>query len=278
MTNAVFTDIFDGNLTDNNTTTGTNLDDVILGDNGNDFLTGLAGNDLLFGNNGNDRIDGGLGNDEINGGLGNDTIDGGFGLDTLDGGAGIDTLDVTFFSGAYVLNLTTGVTNFVGETGINFENVNTGSGNDSITGSAADNVINTGSGNDTINGGNGNDILIGGAGTDRITDGGGDDIYKYFSTSESQVGVARDILTDFTPGFDKIDLSAIDSELSLLGNQAFKFIGTAAFTGGAGEVRYFASGSNLFVQAEINGDGNILADLEIQVNGLSTIAATNFIL
>ncbi|MEH2025847.1 calcium-binding protein [Nostoc sp.] len=278
MTNAVFTDIFDGNLTDNNTTTGTNLDDVILGDNGNDFLRGLAGNDLLFGNNGNDRIDGGDGSDEINGGLGNDTIDGGFGLDILNGGAGVDTLDVTFFSGAYVLNLTTGVTNFVGETAINFENVNTGAGNDSITGSVANNVINTGSGNDTINGGDGDDILIGGAGTDRITDGGGDDIYKYFSTSESQVGVARDILTDFTSGFDKIDLSAIDAELSVFGNQAFNFIGTAAFTGTAGEVRYFTSGSNLFVQAEINNDGNTLADLEIQLNGLSTIAATDFIL
>ncbi|MEH2280480.1 MAG: M10 family metallopeptidase C-terminal domain-containing protein [Nostoc sp.] len=278
MTNAVFTDIFDGNLTDNNTTTGTNLDDVILGDNGNDFLRGLAGNDLLFGNNGNDRIDGGDGSDEINGGLGNDTIDGGFGLDTLNGGAGVDTLDVTFFSGAYVLNLTTGVTNFVGETAINFENVNTGAGNDSITGSVANNVINTGSGNDTINGGDGDDILIGGAGTDRITDGGGDDIYKYFSTSESQVGVSRDILTDFTSGFDKIDLSAIDAELSVFGNQAFNFIGTAAFTGTAGEVRYFTSGSNLFVQAEINNDGNTIADLEIQLNGLSTIAATDFIL
>ncbi|MEH1913010.1 M10 family metallopeptidase C-terminal domain-containing protein [Nostoc sp.] len=53
--------------------------------------------------------------------------------------------------------------------------------------------------------------------------------------------MARDILTDFTSGFDKIDLSAIDSELSILGNQAFKFISTA------GEVRYFTSGSNLFV-------------------------------
>ncbi|MDZ7951411.1 calcium-binding protein [Nostoc sp. DedQUE09] len=193
MANPVFTDIFDSNLNDNNTTTGTNLDDVILGDNGNDILTGLAGNDLLFGNNGNDTINGGLGND-------------------------------------------------------------------------------------IINGGNGNDILIGGAGTDTITDGDGDDIYKYFSTSESQVGVTRDILTDFTSGFDKIDLSAIDAELLTAGDQAFKFIGTAAFTGTAGEVRYFTSGSNLFVQAEINNDGNITADLEIQLNGVATIAATSFIL
>jgi hypothetical protein len=38
MPNPVFTDIFDGNLADNNTTSGTALSDVILGDDGNDIL------------------------------------------------------------------------------------------------------------------------------------------------------------------------------------------------------------------------------------------------
>jgi Ca2+-binding RTX toxin-like protein len=60
MPNPVFTDIFDGNLADNNTTLGTALSDVILGDDGNDILIGSIGNDLLFGNNGNDFLDGGF--------------------------------------------------------------------------------------------------------------------------------------------------------------------------------------------------------------------------
>ncbi len=196
----------------------------------------------------------------------------------MDGGTGIDTLDVTFFSGAYVLNMTTGVTNFAGETAVNFENVNTGAGNDKITGNSSNNVINTDAGNDTIDGGNGNDTLIGGSGTDRMTDGGGDDIYRFLSVSDSQVGAARDILTDFNPGFDKIDLSRIDANTTIAGDQAFTFVGTGAI-GIGGQVNYFISGSSLIVQAEIEGDGNFTVDMQIQLNGgLSAIAATDFIL
>ena len=199
-------------------------------------------------------------------------------MDAMDGGTGIDTLDVTFFSGAYVLNMTTGVTNFAGETAVNFENVNTGAGNDKITGNSSNNVINTDAGNDTIDGGNGNDTLIGGSGTDTMTDGGGNDIYRFLTISDSQVGAARDILTDFTRGVDKIDLSAIDANTTIAGDQAFTFVGTGGI-GSGGQFNYFISGSSLIVQAEIEGDGNLTVDMQIQLNGgLSAIAATDFIL
>ncbi|MBY5281039.1 M10 family metallopeptidase C-terminal domain-containing protein, partial [Anabaena sp. PCC 7938] len=166
-------------------------------------------------------------------------------------------------------------------------NVNTGAGNDSIIGTVGNNVINTGAGNDTINGGDGNDTinggagndtLIGGLGTDTITDGTGNDIYKYFATAESQVGVTRDIFTDFTSGVDKIDFSSIDADILLAGNQAFTFIGSAAFNGSGPQVRFSTSGGNLFLQAEINGDGNFTADMEIQLTGLTTILASDIIL
>ncbi|MBD2731837.1 calcium-binding protein [Nostoc sp. FACHB-892] len=93
MPNPVFTDIFDGNLVDNNTTSGTALSDVILGDDGNDILIGSIGNDLLFGNNGNDFLDGGNGDDSLNGGSNDDTLIGGNGNDSLIGGSGIDVAD-----------------------------------------------------------------------------------------------------------------------------------------------------------------------------------------
>jgi Ca2+-binding RTX toxin-like protein len=93
MSNPVFNDIFDGNLADNNTTSGTALSDVILGDNGNDTLIGSIGNDLLFGNSGDDFLDAGNGNDTLNGGSGNDIFIGGSGNDSLIGGSGIDVAD-----------------------------------------------------------------------------------------------------------------------------------------------------------------------------------------
>jgi Ca2+-binding RTX toxin-like protein len=71
--NPVFTDIFDGNLSDNNTTNGTTGDDNIVLDDGNDTSDGLDGDDLIYGNGGNDTLSGGAGNDALDGGTGTDT-------------------------------------------------------------------------------------------------------------------------------------------------------------------------------------------------------------
>ncbi|TRU85233.1 MAG: hypothetical protein EWV76_14680 [Microcystis novacekii Mn_MB_F_20050700_S1] len=46
--------------------------------------------------------------------------------------------------------MATGLTNFGGESYINFENANMGAGNDSVTGNASANLINGGAGNDTL--------------------------------------------------------------------------------------------------------------------------------
>jgi Ca2+-binding RTX toxin-like protein len=283
---------FDGN----DILIGLGTNDTLNGGAGNDSLNGAAGNDVLNGDAGNDTLVGGAGVDTLNGGDGNDNIrsDGdsgtyrgeagndvmfsGLGNETMDGGTGVDLIDHTAFNGDYVFNMTTGLTNFAGESYTNFENVNMGGGNDNVTGNASDNVINGGAGNDTLTGGNGNDILVGGAGKDTMSDGDGDDIYRYFSTSESAVGAQRDVILDLTGGFDKLDLSFIDADLNIAGNQAFTFIGTNNFTGIAGEVRFFTSGANLILQAEINGDGNIAADMEIQLNGLASISAADIIL
>jgi Ca2+-binding RTX toxin-like protein len=186
----------DGNDYVNITSLG---NDTFDGGSGNDYLNGWTGNETYYGGAGNDTIYAQGGNDTINGGSGNDFIDAGFGLDAMDGGTGIDTLDVTFFSSQYVVNLDTGFTNFVGETAINFENVNTGAGNDSITGTLGDNVINSGAGNDTANGGagndtlyggNGNDVLNSGIGADSMVGGTGNDTYYVDSSSDVVVETA----------------------------------------------------------------------------------------
>ncbi|MFM7475751.1 MAG: M10 family metallopeptidase C-terminal domain-containing protein, partial [Microcystis aeruginosa] len=148
-----------------------------------------------------------------------------------------------------------------------------------IVGNTLANSLTGGAGNDTLDGGDGNDTLIGGSGTDTMTDGAGNDIYRFLSVSDSAVGAGvRDVLTDFTPGIDKIDLSAIDANTTIAGDQAFTFVGTGGIVGG-GIVNYFISGSTLIVQAEIEGDGNLTVDMQIQLNGgLAAIAATDFIL
>jgi Ca2+-binding RTX toxin-like protein len=192
-------------------------------------------------------INGGPGNDTRNGGPGNDIINGLGGNDTLNGLGGNDTL-------------------------------NGGPGNDRLNGGTGNDSLNGGIGNDTLIGGSGNDVLVGGLGKDTMSDGTGNDIYRYFSTSESPVGAQRDVILDFSRGFDKLDLSSIDANLNIRGNQAFTFIGNNNFTGTKGEVRFYTSGSTLSVQADIHGDGNTIANMEIQLNGLTSIAAGDFIL
>ncbi len=58
----------------------------------NDYLVGTAGNDTIDGRSGDDRIYGGAGDDLLLGGSGDDRLDGGDGNNTLDGGSGNDSL------------------------------------------------------------------------------------------------------------------------------------------------------------------------------------------
>ncbi|MGE3329171.1 MAG: hypothetical protein AB7N61_27560, partial [Acidimicrobiia bacterium] len=100
------------------------------------------------------------GTGEYYAGGGNDIVHAGLGLpEILDGGGGTDTLVTSSFSGNYVVNLTTGLTNFAGESFVNFENLISGSGSDTLTGTSGDNVIEGGAGADLMDGGLGNDTL-----------------------------------------------------------------------------------------------------------------------
>jgi len=88
---------------DDDTLTGTNLDDLIFGLAGKDIITGEEGNDCLiagdeddivFGNDGEDMITGNNGNDIIRGGSGEDKINGNSGFDIIDGGDDHDSCNV----------------------------------------------------------------------------------------------------------------------------------------------------------------------------------------
>lgn len=137
-------------------------------------------------------------------------------------------------------------------------------GNDSLTGGALADFIDGGNGNDTLDGKAGNDTLLGGLGADSLYGGLGNDIFDYNIVSESPVGVGRDVIRDFAGAGaatgDKIDLTTIDANSLLAGNQAFSWIGGAAFTA-SGQLRY--SGGVL----QGSTDADAAAEFEIQLVG-----------
>jgi Ca2+-binding RTX toxin-like protein len=134
-----------------------------------------------------------------------------------------------------------------------------------------------GAGNDTLNGGDGNDRLIGGAGRDSLNGGAGNDVFDFDAVSDSPAGPAlRDsIVGGFAHGSDLIDLATIDANTLAAGNQAFSFIGSAAFSGVAGQLRYTNYSGNVIIDADLNCDST--ADMQILVAGTTFMTGTDFI-
>jgi Ca2+-binding RTX toxin-like protein len=247
----------DGNILDSG-----RGDDVLSGLGGNDWLIGGRGDDTLLGGDDDDVLDGGAQDDVIDGGEGNDTavyVDFG-GTVSVDlrietaqdtGAGGFDTI-------TNVENLVGGDTrnNFIGtgggEGGDNL--LDGGGGNDRLQGLGGDDTLIGGDGNDVLRSGSGEDVLNGGAGRDKMVGGSGADTFVFSAASDSAVGGQRDRIDDFEQGVDVIDLSAIGE---------FDLIGTAEFSGVAGELRQFDAPNRTIIEADIDGDG--IADFQIEL-------------
>jgi Ca2+-binding RTX toxin-like protein len=153
---------------------GSDRDDVINGSDSAELIDGRMGNDTINGGGGSDTLSGSYDNDVIDGGAGNDTLDGGSGADDLAGGAGTDT--ASYAGRTNAVRVTPDGTADDGETGEgdnvrpDVENLVGGDGNDSLTGSAANNRIEGGPGKDTLAGLAGDDTLLGGTGDDTLND------------------------------------------------------------------------------------------------------------
>ncbi|MFN3210922.1 MAG: M10 family metallopeptidase C-terminal domain-containing protein, partial [Roseovarius sp.] len=100
----------------------------------------------------------------------------------------------------------------------------------------------------------GADAFYGGLGADTMTggaDAGRTDRFIYFNAVETGVGAGnRDVITDFVSGEDRIELRRIDADITQGFKQLFDFIGDAAFSNTAGELRYEQVGGNTIVQAD----------------------------
>lgn len=261
--------------------------DIRLGD-GDDLYIGqgfaFSGSsfDVVRAGNGNDTIAVSTFHSDYSGDAGNDTFFSEGWQNVFRGGAGSDTIsyqprdDSGTLGGTGVgIDLSqgfaqTGANRF--EALVSIEKATGTNAGDTIIGSTGANTLNGRGGNDILSGLAGNDRLIGGTGRDEMRGGPGADTFDFNGRTESGTGANRDIIVDFRRAQgDKVDLSTIDANGIASGNQAFTFIGTAAFGHHAGELRFTGG----IIVADMDGNG--AADFQIGIN-VSSMNAADFIL
>jgi Ca2+-binding RTX toxin-like protein len=161
-----------------------------------------------------------------------------------------------------------------------------GGGNDELYGGNDNDQIFGSTGDDKLFGGAGNDLLFGGIGQDIMTGGPGADTFVIKTYHGSNLPDSTlddpDYIKDFSRAQgDKIDLSGVDANENLNGNQSFSFIGSGDFTGAAGQLRYeihdLKPGYHYTaILGDLDGDG--VADFQLNVAGKIDFLATDFIL
>lgn len=142
-------------------------------------------------------------------------------------------------------------------------------GGDQITGSR---------GKDTLLGFAGDDRIAGGRGADKLFGGADQDAFVFKTLSDSTAAAkGRDTIYDFSrKQGDAIDLSGIDANRHLDGDQAFTFIGRSGFHKQEGELRYSKIKGGVMLQADVNGDAK--ADFAVVLKGISSLVQGDFLL
>lgn len=257
LTGGLSADTISG-LGGNDTISGRAGNDKLDGGAGNDVIDGGGGSDTILGGDGIDWLAGGRGNDVLSGGAGNDVFvfASGDRQDIITDFAAGDAVKISGYSAAQtvaqvgtsvVVTLSTAdkitfsnATLATVKAALQFDGGGSGggggggptggltgtSGKDTLNGTAGNDLIQGLGGDDTINGGGGNDRIIGGAGSDVMTGGAGADTFVFLSASDSPLmtSIYCDFITDWSAE-DRIDLSGIDANEAIAGNQAFVFGG-----------------------------------------------------
>lgn len=245
--------------------------------------TGNALNNQLTGNSGSNILDGGFGRDTMSGGLGDDTyiVDdiGDLVIEHVDSGHDTVQSSISYALTDHVEDLLLIGSGHINGTGNALGNRMTGNaGNNRLDGGKGNDLLDGGTGNDVLIGGEGNDRLVGGFGKDDLTGGLGADHFIFRSAADTgPTSAQRDVVRDFDRSQgDRIDLSAIDANLHLPGDQAFRFVGAAGFSKTAGELRFEHSKNITLVHGDTNGDG--IADFSIEFSRKFALIADDFLL
>ncbi|MDP9423379.1 MAG: M10 family metallopeptidase C-terminal domain-containing protein [Pseudomonadota bacterium] len=281
-------------------------DDTLVGFEGNDVLNGGAGNDDLIAGGGNDTLNGGPGNDRLHGGDGDDIIDGGTGIDRVGLSFSTATAGVTYTIGDGVIVTSNGTKTLTSIEAVDFQGsrfadaVTGGSaqdfvfggdgddtlnglgGNDLLFGQSGNDRLDGGDGSDRLEGGDGNDRLTGGGGGDELTGGAGADTFLFTQVSDSAPG-EHDFITDFigkgkpanAPGGvrDTLDLSAIDANVEIAGDQSFKLVQKFAGVAGQAYSSYDQGADTTSLFLDVNGDA--VADMVILLGGQVMLNGSN---
>ncbi|MBO9621365.1 MAG: hypothetical protein J7500_01505 [Sphingomonas sp.] len=211
---------------------------------------------------------------DVKGGAGSDQIAVHGAAGTVDGGAGNDLLRVTFDNaantGMVTVTESAGVT-LLAQSGradlvaTNFESIDIGTTSGALRVDASTTAgaisFSASAGSDTIIGGAGGGFfyaMSGSAGSaDVFTGGGGADIFQFWTFA----ALNGTTITDFSE----------DDGIYLLNTSpTLRFIGTAAFSGAAGEIRYVRGTTETLLIADADGDG--IGDSTLTLTGSFQIA------
>ena len=245
----------------------------------NDTVTSGAGNNSLSSFGGYDKFFAGGGTDtltvdfsDIDTDLGMSTS---MSVDSTNGGFQgyfyVDSNIRTDFTGAEVFNVTATRNNdtITGATGA--DKFNGLDGRDTLTGNGGNDTLDGGAAADVLDGGQGKDTLIAGGGADLLTGGTEADTFVFKSADFGPVDpFFIDRITDFATGSDKVDLTEIDANTAVANDQAFTFIGNAAFTA-AGQL-HVVVGAGGFLYIEGNWNADLAADFVIRVDGSAPVS------
>lgn len=289
-------DIMDGGLGNDNFRGGTGVDvidggvgdDRAFGGDGNDTLRGGQGNDLMDGSAGDDVIEGNDGDDILVGRIGNDTLVGGTGQDQLRGGGGNDVLsggddNDRLFGGSNDDTLFGGDGDDFMQGNQQDDHLFGEAGSDRLFGGDGFDFLFGGAANDTLLGGRGNDVLVGGLGSDILVGGAQNDIFQFDSVADSNP-IQHDSINGMdgvgVAGGDRIDLSNIDANTLIAGNQAFSFIGeqtdVSGLSFGAGVFWVRSIFDATLLLGSIDDDDTI--DLMIRINDTQSVSPGDFVI
>jgi VCBS repeat-containing protein len=125
-------------------------------------------------------------------------------------------------------------------------------------------------------GGAGGDFLIANQAANRLTGNAGGDTFRWVSSTDAGIGALADTVTDFDAANDLINLTSIDARPGTPGDDAFTFIGTNAFSGASGELRYEVIGGDAHIFADLNGDR--IGDMEIILDNVTFLGSASLFL